>query len=125
MNRLKELRNEFDFSIRDFEELLGLGRNVIYYIEKGTSDIDTEKVALFCKLFQVSSDYFNVLNNEGIYVKYLNNTYSLTRDNFLKYKELGFIKYENKKRLLVLPDGYDIDFVHGNIKLIEVKPKKN
>ena len=50
MNRLKELRNEFNFSIRDFEELLVLGRNVIYYIEKGTSYIDTEKVALFCKL---------------------------------------------------------------------------
>lgn len=47
----------------------------------------------------------------------MNNTYSLIIDNFLKYKELGFIKYEDKQRLLLLADGYDINVALGTIKL--------
>ena len=124
MVRLKELREEFGLTTRDFLEY-GIGKNGIYYVENGIHDVNTEKVDLFCTIFQVSSDYFCNRSDEGIYVKYFNDTYSLSRDNFLKYKELGFIKYDNKQRLLILPDEYDIDFIHGNIKLIKVKPKKN
>ena len=124
MNRLRELRQEFGYTIRDFEKY-NLGRNVITYIENGKTDLNLEKLSIFCKIFQVSADYFCGQLDEGIYVKYFNDTHSLTRENFFKYKELGFIKYENKQRLLIVPDEYDIDFIHGNIKLIKVKPKKN
>ena len=124
MNRLRELRQEFGYTIRDFEKY-NLGRNVITYIENGKTDLNLEKLSIFCKIFQVSADYFCGQLDERIYVKYFNDTYSLSSDNFLKYKDLGFIKYKNKQRLLILPDEYEIDFIHGSIKLIEVKPKKN
>ncbi len=122
MNRLKELRNEFGFTIRDFEEY-HLGRNVITYIENGKTDVNFEKLSIFCKIFQVSADYFSGLCDEGIYVNYQDTIYSLNRDNFLKYKQLGFINYESNKRILVLPNNYEISFLLPTIKLIEIIKK--
>lgn len=122
MNRLKELRNEFGFTIRDFEEY-HLGRNVITYIENGKTDVNLEKLSIFCNIFQVSADYFSGLCDEGIYVNYQDTIYSLNRDNFLKYKQLGFINYESNKRILVLPNNYEISFLLPTIKLIEIIKK--
>ncbi len=124
MNRLRELRNEFGYTIRDFDKY-NLGRNVITYIENGKTDLNLEKLATFCEIFQVSADYFTCLSNEGIYVNYQNNTYSLKRDDFLKYKDLGFIKYQDSIRIIEFPDNYDLDFIEPLIKLIQLKSKKN
>ncbi|HQD92779.1 MAG TPA: helix-turn-helix transcriptional regulator [Bacilli bacterium] len=126
MNKLKQLRDEFNYTLRDLETELDIPRSNLNLIELGklfTKNV--EKIYKLCDFFQVTFDYFWGKSNEGIYINYNNNSYILSESNFIKYKELGFIKYENNIRLLVLSDEYDIDFVHGNIKIIEVKPKKN
>lgn len=124
MNKLKELRNEFDYTLRDLEIELDIPRSNLNLIELGrlfTKNV--EKIYDICDFFQVSFDYFWGKSNEGIYVHYQNEKYVLNEKNFFEYKKQGFIKYEKKTRLLVLPDDYNINFILSNIKIIEVVKK--
>lgn len=126
MNKLKQLRNEFNYTLRDLETKLDIPRSNLNLIELGklfTKNV--EKIYQLCDFFQVTFDYFWGKSNEGIYINYKGDLYILNESNFIKYRELGFIKYENNIRILALSDDFDIDFIHGNIKLIEVKSKKN
>ena len=99
-------------------------RSNLNLIELGKSFTkNVEEIYQLCEFFQVSFDYFWGKSNEGIFINYNDELYTLSEDNFFKYKELGFIKYEKKTRLLVLPSDYDINTIHSNIKVIEVIKK--
>lgn len=125
MNKLKQLRSEFDYTLRDLEIEIDIPRSNLNLIELGklfTKNV--EKIYEICKFFQVSFDYFWGKSDEGIYVIYNDATYALNEENFLKYKEAGYITYKEKKRVLILPQNLDIKFVHSTISLIEITDEK-
>lgn len=125
MNKLKQLRSEFDYTLRDLEIAIDIPRSNLNLIELGklfTKNV--EKIYEICEFFQVSFDYFWGKSNEGIYVIYGDKTYALNEANFLKYKEAGYITYKEKKRVLTLPQNLDIKFVNSNLSLIEITDKK-
>lgn len=125
MNKLKQLRSEFDYTLRDLEIEIDIPRSNLNLIELGklfTKNV--EKIYEICEFFQVSFDYFWGKSDEGIYVIYGDKTYALNEANFLKYKEAGYITYKEKKRVLSLPQNVDIQFVHCTINLIEITDKK-
>lgn len=125
MNKLKQLRSEFDYTLRDLEIAIDIPRSNLSLIELGklfTKNV--EKIYEICEFFQVSFDYFWGKSDEGIYVIYNNATYALNEENFLKYKEAGYITYQEKKRVLTLTSDLDIKFVHSTINLIEITDKK-
>ena len=119
-NRLKELAEEFNMSSYDFQDELGLSRNVISNIYISRSTIDNLKLAALCEFFQVSLEYFLCLSNEGIYVEALGNKYSISKEKFLLYKSMGKIKYENKKRTLDIHSLDEIKFVNSKVPSIEL-----
>lgn len=126
MNKLKQLRAEFDYTLRDLELAIDIPRSNLNLIELGklfTKNV--EKIYDICEFFQVSFDYFWGKSDEGIYVSYNDKVYAFNEENFLKYKELGYITYNNKKRVLALPNDLDIHLVNSKINLIEIIPKKD
>ena len=126
MNKLKQLRSEFDYSLRDLETAIDIPRSNLNLIELGklfTKNI--EKIYEICEFFQVSFDYFWGKSDEGIYVIYDDQTYSLNEENFLKYKEAGYITYKEKKRVLSLTSDLDIKLVNSKLSLIEITDKKD
>ena len=125
MNKLKELRTEFNYTLRDLEIEIDIPRSNLNLIELGklfTKNV--EKIYHLCEFFQVSFDYFWGKSDEGIYVTYNNQTYSLNEENFFKYKEAGYINYIEKKRVLTLTLDLDIHLIPSNLSLIEVIAKK-
>ena len=126
MNKLKQLRSEFDYSLRDLETAIDIPRSNLSLIELGklfTKNV--EKIYEICEFFQVSFDYFWGKSDEGIYVIYDDQTYSLNEENFLKYKEAGYITYKEKKRVLSLTSDLDIKLVNSKLSLIEITDKKD
>lgn len=121
MNRIKELRAERNLSLREFSDIIKIPRSTISLYELGTRDIKFESLKKLCDFFEVTSDYLLGFSEEGIYVHYQEKMYSLNRSNFLKYKELGFLKLDNNIRILLLPTNYDINFIYPTIKPIEIK----
>lgn len=57
MTRLKELRKEKGFTQDQLSLLTGIPQNQISRFEKGSKMNETHIIA-FCKVFDVSSDYF-------------------------------------------------------------------
>lgn len=119
MNRLKELCEEFGMTTYDFKEL-GYSKNVISNIQCGRSSADEEKLIALSNLFQVTTDYFLGLTNEGIYIEALGNKYSISKEKFLLYKSMGKIKYDNKKRTLDIHSLDEIKFVNSKVPSIEL-----
>lgn len=126
MNKLKDLRAEFYYTLRDLENKVNIPRSNLNLIELGklfTKNV--EKIYELCEFFQVSFDYFWGKSDQGIYVKYQHTICSLDEKRFLKYKELGYIVYKEKERVLTLPHDLEISFVHNQYSLIEVFNKKD
>jgi len=121
MNRIKELRAERNLSLRDFSEIIQIPRSTISLYELGTRDIKFESLRKLCDFFEVTSDYLLGFLEEGIHVHFKENIYSLNRSNFLKYKDLNFLKFENNNRTLCIPDDYNIQYIYPTIKPIELK----
>ncbi len=57
MNRLRELRKEKNLSIRDLRDKLNININSLSRMENDIQGISAEYVPIFCKFFNVSSDY--------------------------------------------------------------------
>lgn len=57
MTRLKELRKEKSFTQDQLSLLTGIPQNQISRFEKG-SKMNEAQIVAFCKVFDVSSDYF-------------------------------------------------------------------
>ena len=119
-NRLKELAEEFNMSSYDFQDELGLSRNVISNIYISRSTIDNIKLVALCEYFQVSLEYFLCLSNDGIYVDVLGQKCSLSKEKFLLYKSMNKITYINKKRTLDIHSLDEIKFVNSKVPSIEL-----
>ena len=72
-------------------------------------------------MFQVTTDYFLCLSNEGIYINVLRNTYLLSKEKFLLYKSVNKIIYVNGIRTLDVNSINDIELVNGSVPYIKLK----
>ena len=119
MNRLKEICEEFEMTTYDFNDL-GYSKNVISNIQCGRSFVDEEKLVTLSNFFQVTTDYFLGLTNDGIYVDVLGHKYVLTKEKFLLYRSIGKIIYHNKKRTLDIHSLDEIKFVNSKVPSVEL-----
>ena len=119
MNRLKELCEEFGMTTYDFQDL-GYSKNIISNIQCGRSFVDEEKLVALSNLFQVTTDYFLGLTNEGIYVDVLGQKCSLSKEKFLLYKSMNKITYINKKRTLDIHSLDEIKLVNSKVPSVEL-----
>ena len=111
MNRLKELRNEFKYTVRDVEELTGYSNASISFYETESRNMNASIMLTFANLYHVTVDY--LLNNSplGVYVYYKTNEqqYMLDEYHFKKYLKDGFITYLNNKRYIDLNKKMQLD----------------
>ena len=66
MNRLKELRNEFNLSYRELSALTDLNYSLINRLELGKQRMIPTHVDILSKFFQVTSDYLLGMSDDGI-----------------------------------------------------------
>lgn len=64
MNKLRELRKEKNFSLRDLAEQIHIDKSTLSRYERDEQEIKSSDLILFCKYFDVSSDY--LLGNTDI-----------------------------------------------------------
>ena len=57
MNRLKELREERNLSLRDLENIIGVNYSTIRNYEQEFRDISTEMLKKFADFYEVTFDY--------------------------------------------------------------------
>ena len=62
--RLKELRNEKNFTQRKIAELMNVSQVSYLHWEQGKMQPDIENIVKLCQLFGVSADYLLGLENE-------------------------------------------------------------
>ncbi len=64
MNKLRELRKEKNFSLRDLAEQIHIDKSTLSRYERDEQEIKSSDLILFCNFFDVSSDY--LLGNTDI-----------------------------------------------------------
>lgn len=121
MNRFKELSKEFGFKQKDYADKANISIDVINNISNNRSTIDDVKLIKLCELFQVTTDYFLCLSNEGIYVNILGNKYLLSKEKFLLYKSVNKIIYVNGVRTLDVDSIDDIKLVYSSVPFVKLR----
>ncbi len=102
MNRLKELRNEFNLTVRSLGELLEISSTSISCYEQESRDFNSNVLKIISDFFSVSIDYLLCHSSDGIFVNYENDSklYRLNDISFKKYKNDDLIYYKDNKRYL-------------------------
>jgi transcriptional regulator with XRE-family HTH domain len=70
MTRIKELRLQRKLTQIELSKLSGVPQNQISRFEKGQS-MNEEYIAIFCKIFKVTSDYFIFITDKNEKEKHL------------------------------------------------------
>lgn len=104
MNRLKELREERNLSLRALEEIISVNYSTIRNYEEGFRDIGTDKLKLFADFYEVTIDYLLGYSGYYVYVNYDHGNLVLKVDEDY-YKDLvkdKFVYFNNNHRLIDL-----------------------
>ncbi len=64
MNRIREIREDRDFSQSQIAKVIKTTQQQYSKIETGRSDISGEKLVLLCKFYNLSADYILGLSDE-------------------------------------------------------------
>ena len=102
MNRLKELREERNLSLRDLENIIGVNYSTIRNYEQEFRDISTDMLKKFADFYEVTIDYLLGYSGYYIYVNYDHGNL-LLKINEEYYKELvkdKFIYFNNNHRYI-------------------------
>lgn len=121
MNRFKELSKEFGYKQKDYLDIANISIDVINNISNNRSSIDDIKLIKLCELFQVTTDYFLCLSNEGLYVNVLGKRYLLSKEKFLLYKSVNKIIYVEGVRTLDIKSIDEIELVNGSVPFVKLK----
>ena len=121
MNRFKELSKEFGYKQKDYLDIANISIDVINNISNNRSSIDDIKLIKLCELFQVTTDYFLCLSNEGLYVNVLGKRYLLSKEKFLLYKSVNKIIYVAGVRNLDIKSIDESELVNGSVPFVKLK----
>lgn len=97
MNRLKELRDDRNLSLRKVEENLDITYSAINRYETYMRDLSTEASKKFADFYEVTIDYLLGYSDYCLYALYELGNYRVKIDDssYKKYKELGCIYFNN------------------------------
>lgn len=121
MNRFKELSKEFGYKQKDYLDVANMSIDVINNISNNRSSIDDVKLVKLCELFQVTTDYFLCLSNEGIYIDVLGKRCLLSKEKFLLYKSVNKIIYVDGIRTLDVKSIDEIELVNGSVPFVKLR----
>ena len=123
MNRLKELREERNLTVRKVDELTGINYMTLNNYENEVRDMSTKVIKQLASFYEVSIDY--LLNNSDyfLYVNYKNieKKYIIQKNMYEHFLKNGLINFSNNKRyvnlnkLLGLDEDQDINILIQNI----------
>lgn len=112
-NKLKKLRDEFNFSLRMLAELINVTYSNISYMENGKVGITQKRIISLTELFQVSSDYLLGISNIGIFITVEGGNETLVRNidecTLDKLKSENKVYYKNYKRMCKYEDIIDLE----------------
>lgn len=103
MNRIAELRKEFELSQLELANLLETSQGNVGYYENEKRDLNTKTLKELSLIFGVSIDYLLCNDINGIVVLYENadnREYIISEEQFKILKENNCIYYKNKKRFI-------------------------
>lgn len=118
-NKLKELREMHDLSLREMTIYTGISNAVLCYLENEVRPFRQEHIEILCAFFKVSSDYLMGKSEDGIiahleddngteitiskldYIKYLQS--DLIQSEVIKLNEETLEISINKKKKIILP----------------------
>lgn len=104
MNRLKELREERDLTVRKVDELTGINYMTLNNYENEVRDMSTKVIKQLASFYEVSIDY--LLNNSDyfLYVNYRNieKKYIIQKNMYELLLKKGFISFSDNKRFVDL-----------------------
>lgn len=101
MKRLKELRNEFGYNVREVATLINSDRTTISKYENDGRKLTAQILIAFSSLYQVTADYIIENSNLGIYVVDSNGSkLLLTLEDFKTYQSQDLIEYKSGIRYL-------------------------
>lgn len=132
MNRLKELREERNLTVRKVDELTGINYMTLNNYENEVRDMSTKVIKQLASFYEVSIDY--LLNNSDyfLYVNYKNieKKYIIQKNMYEHFLKNGLIYFSNNKRyvnlnkLLELDEDQDINVLIQNIYNLLRKTQK-
>ena len=117
-SRLKELMEEFGLKQSDFEQY-GINRIIVSNLILEKTDFKDRHIITFCDVLQVEPFYLLAVSNDGIHVRVLDKTYSLSREKYLLYKDK--ISIVNGRRTLNVNSLDEIETIDCNAQLIKLK----
>lgn len=104
MNRLKELREERDLTVRKVDELTGINYMTLNNYENEVRDMSTKVIKQLASFYEVSIDY--LLNNSDyfLYVNYRNieKKYIIQKNMYELLLKKGLISFSDNKRFVDL-----------------------
>lgn len=104
MNRLKELREERDLTVRKVDELTGINYMTLNNYENEVRDMSTKAIKQLASFYEVSIDY--LLNNSDyfLYVNYRNveKKYIIQKNMYELLLKKGLISFSDNKRFVDL-----------------------
>lgn len=104
MNRLKELREERDLTVRKVDELTGINYMTLNNYENEVRDMSTKVIKQLASFYEVSIDY--LLNNSDyfLYVNYRNieKKYIIQKNMYELLLKKGLISFNDNKRFVDL-----------------------
>lgn len=110
MNRLKQLRNERGYTIRQLEAKIGIGNASITRYETESRDFSTENLKKFASFFEVSIDYLLCHSSFSIYLTDENSKlcFKVNEEMFNKLKEINAVYYNSCENRCI-----NLDIVFG------------
>lgn len=104
MNRLKELREERDLTVRKVDELTGINYMTLNNYENEVRDMSTKVIKQLASFYEVSIDY--LLNNSDyfLFVNYRNieKKYIIQKNMYELLLKKGLISFSDNKRFVDL-----------------------
>ena len=104
MNRLKELREERDLTVRKVDELTGINYMTLNNYENEVRDMSTKVIKQLASFYEVSIDYLLNNSNYFLYVNYRNieKKYIIQKNMYELLLKKGLISFSDNKRFVDL-----------------------
>lgn len=104
MNRLKELREERDLTVRKVDELTGINYMTLNNYENEVRDMSTKVIKQLASFYEVSIDYLLSNSDYFLYVNYRNieKKYIIQKNMYELLLKKGLISFSDNKRFVDL-----------------------
>ena len=93
MNRLKELRQESNLSLKDLSKYVGIGESTLNLIENDKRELNSTKIEKLADFFNITCDYLLMKSERGIFIESNGEMLEFTRNELRALRQKNKIKY--------------------------------